>query len=179
MGHTKIPWNLFVFVKTCVEITTSQLHTDQKPTELLRAQSAGTKKVPLHFQIQTHLGGNWWREAVECFCNLRSMQVKLADGKSLYETRFGIQFDGSVTPSSTTYKRQKSSSSNGTGVLSGLDIGYALNSGASWTGDLIIVDWQPCREVRRVGVSSQDSSSMKLESRNDRMHSFFFALMVL
>ena len=44
-----IPWHLFELVKTCVGLTTSQPHADQKPTELQRTLLAGSKKVHLHF----------------------------------------------------------------------------------------------------------------------------------
>ena len=48
--------------------------------------------------VQSGLSEKWWREAEECFCDLRDTQDKLADRKSLSERRFGTPFDGPVIP---------------------------------------------------------------------------------
>ena len=64
----KIHWSSFALVKTCVGITTSQTHTDQKPTELPNTQFAGSHKVPLLFwfsQVFQKSGGEkQWNASV-------------------------------------------------------------------------------------------------------------------
>ena len=69
--------------RICVGITTSEHHTDQKPTELPRTRSVEKIMVPLHFtfsQLFLKNGG------MECFCYLRNVQDKLANGKSQYQS---------------------------------------------------------------------------------------------
>ena len=39
-----------------------------------------------------------WADSVECYCHLRNIQDLLSDGKTPYERRFGIQFNGQVIP---------------------------------------------------------------------------------
>ena len=46
-------------VNICVGVTTSQPHTYQTPTELLGAQSVGSKKVPLALLVQSGLADRW------------------------------------------------------------------------------------------------------------------------
>ena len=35
---------------------------------------------------------------MECYCNLRNIQDLLSDGKTPYERRFGVPFEGLVIP---------------------------------------------------------------------------------
>ena len=79
-----IPWYLVVLAKICVGITTSQPRTDQRPTA--ECTSA--------LLVRSGLAEDWWREAMECFCSLRIVQDKLADGKSHDERRFFNNTDG-------------------------------------------------------------------------------------
>ena len=45
---------------------------------------------------------NEWADSMECYCYLRDMQDLLSDGKTPYERRFGIPFDGPVIPFGAT-----------------------------------------------------------------------------
>ena len=85
---------------------------------------------------------------MECFCSFRNIQDNLADGNSLYERIFGTPFGGAIKaflggihvyPISTNDKSRFHQF--GTMILLGIFIGYALNSGGGWTGDLIVADW--------------------------------------
>ena len=38
----------------------------------------------------------WWADSMECYCYLRHIQDKLSDGKTPYEKRFGMPFNGPV-----------------------------------------------------------------------------------
>ena len=39
--------------------------------------------------LQSGLDETWWADAMECYCYLRNVQDLLADGKTLYDRRFG------------------------------------------------------------------------------------------
>ena len=69
-------WTLCVHVNICVGVTTSQPHTYQTPTELLGAQSVGSKKVPLALLVQSGLADRWWGDAMECICCLQTHRTK-------------------------------------------------------------------------------------------------------
>ena len=62
-----------------------------------------------------------------------------------------------------------------TKVLSGMLIGYALNSGGGWTGDLIIADWHDIENNVTSEVHVKSASPKKLESTNCRKHSSFLS----
>ena len=47
---------------------------------------------------QSSLDDEWWTDSMECCCNLRNIQDKLSDGKTPYERRFGMPFNGPVIP---------------------------------------------------------------------------------
>ena len=48
--------------------------------------------------LQSGLGNEWWAGSMECYCYLRNIQDLLSDGKTPYERRFGMPFDGPVIP---------------------------------------------------------------------------------
>ena len=60
----------------------------------VRRVKEGTSAVLL----QSGLGNERWADSMECCCYLRKIQALLSDGKSPYERRFGMPFDGSVIP---------------------------------------------------------------------------------
>ena len=46
--------------------------------------------------FQPGLDEQWCAESMECYCYLRNVQDLLADGKTLYERRFGEPFEGPI-----------------------------------------------------------------------------------
>ena len=48
--------------------------------------------------LQSGLGNEEWPDSTEYFCYLRNIQDLLSDGKTPYERRFGIPFNGPVIP---------------------------------------------------------------------------------
>ena len=48
--------------------------------------------------LQSSLDNEWWADSMECFSYLRNMQDLLSEGKTPYERRFGIPFNGPVIP---------------------------------------------------------------------------------
>ena len=60
----------------------------------VRRVKEGTSAVLL----QSGLNESWWADSMECYTYLRNMQDLLSDGKTPYERRFGMPFDGPVIP---------------------------------------------------------------------------------
>ena len=48
--------------------------------------------------LQSGLDEKWCADSVECYCYLRNIQDLLSDGRTPYERRFGMPFNGPVTP---------------------------------------------------------------------------------
>ena len=48
--------------------------------------------------MQSGLDEKWWADSMECYCYLHHIQDLLSDGKTPYERRFGVPFDGPVIP---------------------------------------------------------------------------------
>ena len=60
----------------------------------VRSVKEGTSAVLL----QSSLDNEWWADSMECLCHLRNTQDLLSDGKTPYERRFGMPFNGPVIP---------------------------------------------------------------------------------
>ena len=89
------------FGKSCEELSwnhcTATPHSSETngiAERAVRRVKEGTSAVLL----QSGLGNEWWADSMECFCHLRTIQEKLPDGKTPYERRFGMPFDGPVIP---------------------------------------------------------------------------------
>ena len=63
------------FMKTCVGITSSQLHTDQKPAELPKTPVRRVQEGTTAFLVYSGSSEKWW-EAMECFCCLRHITAR-------------------------------------------------------------------------------------------------------
>ena len=98
--------------------------------ELLKEQCAeGTSAVLL----QSGLVNEWWADSMEYYCYLRNIQDLLADGKTPYERRFGIPFNGPVIPFGAMVEYHPISAKDlsrlhqfGANVLPGIFLGCAL-----------------------------------------------------
>ena len=84
---------------------------------------------------------------MECHCYLRNIQDLLSDGKSPYEGRFGIPFDGPAIPFGAMVEYHPISAKDlsrlhqfGPKVLPGVFLGYVLSACGIWKGDRIIAD---------------------------------------
>ena len=90
------------FGKSCEELSwnhsTSTPHRSETngiaERAVHRVKEEGTSAVLL----QSSLDKEWWADSMECHCYLRNIQDLLSDGKTPYERRFGMPFDGPVTP---------------------------------------------------------------------------------
>ena len=109
----------------------------------MRRIKEGTSAVLL----QSGLNESWWADSMECFTYLRNVTDLLSDGKTPYERRFGQPFKGPIIPCGSlveyypiTAKDQSRIHQFGKKVLPGLFLGYALDAGGIWKGDVLIAD---------------------------------------
>ena len=130
-----IPWNLASLARNYPGIIVRQHHVDQKQ----RGSSA--------VLLQSSLGNEWWADSMECHRYLRNIQDLLSDGKTPYERRFGMPFDGPVIPFGamveyhlTSIKDQSRLHQFVPKVLPGIFLGYALHAGGIWKGDVEELD---------------------------------------
>ena len=97
-----IPWNWARPVKIlswnhCTS-TPHRSETNGIAERAVRRNKDGTSAVLL----QSGLDEKLWADSMECYCCLRNIQDLLSDGKTPYERRFGIPFNGPVIPFGAT-----------------------------------------------------------------------------
>ena len=97
--------------------------------------------------LQSGLDNEWWADSIECYCYLRNIQDLLSDGKTPYERRFGIPFNGPVIPVGAIVEYHPISANDlsrlhqfGPKVSPGIFLGYALNAWRIWKGDILVAD---------------------------------------
>ena len=84
-------------MKISLEIIARQHHTDQKhgiAERAVRRLKEGTSAMPL----QSGVDNEWRADSMEFYFYLRHIQDLLFDGKTPYERRFGMPFNGPVIP---------------------------------------------------------------------------------
>ena len=98
----------------------------------MRAVKEGTSVVLL----QSGLDEEWWADSMECYCYLRNIHDLLSDGKTPYERRFGMPFNGPIIPFGAMVEYRPTSAKDpsrvhqfGPEVLAGILLGYALYAG--------------------------------------------------
>ena len=94
---------------------------------------------------------------MECCCYLRNVEDLLAGGQSPHERRFNSPLDEPIVPIGAEVKFFPISSKDqgrvhqfGKKVLPGIFIGYALNAGRSWTGDLLKADTEDLKTMSTI-----------------------------
>ena len=139
--------NSLEFGKACEDLSwnhcTSTPHrseTNGIPERAVRRIKEGTSAV----QLKAGLDEKWWSDSIECYCYLRNRQDPLSDGKTLFERRFGEQFNGPVIPFGSMVEYHPISRQDllrqhkcGPKVLPGKFLGYVLNAGEIWKGDIL------------------------------------------
>ena len=93
--------------------------------------------------LQSGLGNEWSADSMEGYCYLRNIQDLLSDGKTPYERRFGMPFNGPVIPFGAMVEYHPISAVDlsrlhqfGPKVLPGILLGYVLSAGRIWKGDI-------------------------------------------
>ena len=94
------------FGKSCEGLSwnhcTSPPHTDQKQNGVAERAVRRVKEGTAAVLLQSSLGNEWWADSLVCCCYLRNIQDLLPDGKTPYERRFGMPFNGPVKPFGAT-----------------------------------------------------------------------------
>ena len=103
--------------------------------------------------LQSGLGNEWWEDSMEYYCYLRNIQDLLSDGKTPYERRFGMPFNGPVIPCGAMVEYHTISAKDTTRVqfdpkvLPGIFLGYAGKAGGIWKGDIMVTDIEELEEM--------------------------------
>ena len=104
--------------------------------------------------LRSGLDEKWWADSMECYCHLRNIQDLLSDGKTPYERRFGMPFNGLVIPFGAMIEYHPISAKDtsrqhqfGPRVLPGIFLGYVLYAGRIWKGDIMIADIEELEEM--------------------------------
>ena len=91
---------------------------------------------------------------MECHCYLRNIQDLLSDGKTPYERRFGMPFDGPVIPFGAMVEYHPISAKDisrlhqlGAKILPGIFLGYVLSAERIWKGDMMVADIEELEEM--------------------------------
>ena len=128
--------NSVEFGKACEDLSwnhcTSTPHrseTNGIAERAVRRIKEGTSAVLL----QSCLDEKRWADSTECYCYVRNPQDLLSDGKTPYERRFGIPFNGPIIPFGAMVEYHPISAKDlsrvhqfGAKALPGIFLGYAL-----------------------------------------------------
>ena len=83
--------------------------------------------------LQSGLDEKWWADSMGCYCYLRNIQDLLSDGKTPYQRRFGVPFNGPVIPFGAMVEYHLISAKDlsrlhqfGKKVLPGIFLGYVM-----------------------------------------------------
>ena len=151
---TQDPFTLTIkylkFIDACGDLNwnreRSTPHTSETDGRAERAAprvKAGASSV----LVQSGLQKGWWAEAMECYCNLRTVQ---ADSQTPYERQFNSPFEGPIIPTGAEVETNPLSPKDGgrvhqfgTKVLPGIFMGYALNVGGSG----LVIFWYEIRKI--------------------------------
>ena len=89
--------------------------------------------------LQSGLDEKWSADSMVCYCYLRNIQDLLSDGKTPYQRRFGVPFQGPVILFGAMVEYHPMSAKDlsrlhqfGSKVLPGKFLGYALHAGGIW-----------------------------------------------
>ena len=134
--------NSLEFSTSCEELSwnhcTSTPHrseTNGIAERAVRRVKEGTSAVLL----QSGLDEKWWADSMECYCYLRNIQDLLSDGKTPYERRFGMPFEGPIIPFGAMVEYQPISAEDlsrlhqfGKKVLQGIFLWLCATRGRIW-----------------------------------------------
>ena len=114
-------------------IIVRQRHTNHKTNGIAERAIRRVKEGTSAVLLQSGLDEKWWADSTECYCYLRNIQDLLSDGKTPYERRFGIPFNGPVIPFGAIIEYHPVSAKDpsrlhqfGPKVLPGIFLGFVL-----------------------------------------------------
>ena len=91
--------NSLEFGKSCEELSWNHCTSTPHRTETNGIAERAVRRVKegtFVVLLQSGLDNEWWADSMECHRYLRNIQDLLSDGKSPYERRFGMPFNGPV-----------------------------------------------------------------------------------
>ena len=125
--------------------------------------------------LQSGLDKEWWADSMECYCYLRNIQNLLSDGKTPYERRFGMPFNGPVMPFGAMVEYHPISAKDmskfhqfGSKVLPGIFLGYVLYAGGIWKGGMMIADIEELEEVDASEVHARRFNAKEVFNADER-----------
>ena len=134
------------FGKSCEELSFNHCASTphrQETNGAVRRVKEGTSAVLL----QSGLDNEWWADSMECSCHLRNIQDLLSDGKTPYERRFGMPFNGPVIPFGAMVEHHPVSAKDISRLHQFLPKSLAsciprlcIACGWIWKGDIMIAD---------------------------------------
>ena len=157
--------NSLEFGKSCEELSwnrcTSTPHrseTNGIAERAVRRVKEGTSAVLL----QSGLGNEWWADSMECYCHLRNIPDLLFGGKTPYERRFGVPFNGPVIPFGAMVEHHPISAKDisrlqfAPKVWPGFFLGYVLSAGGIWKGDIEELEEMDASELHVRRLNAQE-----------------------
>ena len=119
---------------------------------------------------------------MECYCYLRNIQDKLSDGKTPYERRLAMPFNGPVIPLGAMVEYHPTSSKDisrvhqfGPKVLPGIFLGYALHAGGIWKGVIMVADIEELEQMDASELRARRLNAKEV-STQQRSGNFIFAV---
>ena len=147
--------NSLEFGKACEELTWNHCtsphrsETNGIAERAVRRVKEGTSVVLLQSGLKEMVGG--FHGLLLLLSNIQDL---LSDGKTPYERRFGIPFNGPVIPFGAMFEYHPISAKDharlhqfGAKVLPGKFLGYMLSAGGIWKGDMMVADIEELEEM--------------------------------
>ena len=101
--------NSLAFGKSCEELSWNHCTSTPHRSETNGIAKRAVRRVKEGTSAELTQSGQdneWWADSVECYTYLRNTQDLLYDGKTPYERRFGMPFNGPVIPFGAIVERQ-------------------------------------------------------------------------
>ena len=168
--------NSLEFGKSCEDLSwnhcTSTPHrseTNEIAERAVRRVKEGTSVVLL----LSDLDKGWWADSMECYRYLRNIQDLLSDGKTPYERRFGMPFNGPVILFGAMVEYHPISAKDvsrlhqfGPKIFQGISLGHVLFAARIWKGDIMIADIEELEEMEASELTQEGSMQRKCERRS-------------
>ena len=115
--------------------------------------------------VQSGVPDQWWDCVMKCYCYLRTVHDKMADGKTTYKNIFGLTIDGSLIPLGANVEarlhrfRKK--------MLPAIFMGCVLRAGGGWPSDLLIAD---CEDLENLPAKYPPGETLSKIKKTERTH---------
>ena len=141
-------------MKTYPGIIVRQNRTDRKHMGLLNEQCAELMKGHLRYCCNQFWMKNGGQIPWNVTAFLRNIQDLLSDGKTPYERRFGVPFNGPIIPFGAMVEHHQISAEDPSRlhqfcpkVLPGTFLGYVLYAVRIWKGDIMVADIEELEQM--------------------------------